>query len=261
MIDMHSHILFGVDDGAKNIDDSLKMIKVEIKNGVSHIILTPHFNKENSNISNETILENFKMLKLLASSEAPEVELYLGSEVYLDLNYDDIIWKGSFMTLADSDYMLIELSLVDMPRNIPEICYEVNLKGYIPILAHVERYENLYNNTKLISDILNEGAHFQVNSSAILNKEDKDAHKFINYLLKHELISFVASDMHNLDSRGSSLNEAYKHVMKLCGDKYADKIFKLNQQFIINNIKLNAPSLVLETKKDSIIKKILNKAK
>jgi protein-tyrosine phosphatase len=232
---MHSHILFGVDDGAKTIDDSMNLIREEVKKGVSQIILTPHYKKRQGNSNLQITSDNFEVLKNLVESEKLGVELYLGSEVYLDLNYYETIWNDSFYTLADSDYILIEFSLMDVPKNIPEICYEAGIKGYIPVIAHVERYETLYDNNHLIRDILNEGAHFQVNASSVINMEDKESRKFVNFLLKNKLISFVASDVHNMESRGIYLDEAYRIVKKQCNEDYADKIFMKNQQNIIKN--------------------------
>jgi protein-tyrosine phosphatase len=241
MIDMHSHILFGVDDGAKTIHDSINMIRDEVNKGVKQIILTPHFKKrlDNSNLNN--ISENFEILKNSVADEKLEVELFLGSEVYLDLDYYETIWNDSFYTLAGSDYILIEFSMMDAPKNIPEICYETGIKGYIPVIAHVERYEILYDNNHLISAILDEGVHFQVNASAVINKEDKESHKFVNFLLKNELVSFVASDVHNMDTRGFYLDEAYRAVKKQCSEVYADKIFKTNPRNIIKNKYFDSP--------------------
>lgn len=248
MIDMHSHILFGVDDGAKTIDDSLMLIKEEVNKGVSHIILTPHYKKRYGESYRENVLNNFKLLEEAAAAEKLSVELLLGCEVYMDLDYYETIWNDSLYTLAGSDYILIEFSMIDPPKNIPEICYEAGLKGYIPIIAHVERYDILYNDIKLLRDTLNEGAHLQVNASSVINKENKDNHKFVNYLLKNELISFVASDVHNMDSRSFYLDEAYKTVRKLYSISYADKIFNINQNNIITNKYFDSPKIDNEKK-------------
>lgn len=248
MIDMHSHILFGVDDGAKTLDDSLALIKEEIQKGVKKIILTPHLKKRHNNAGIDIIKENFMILKSAVSYEELEIELFLGCEVYLDYNYYDIIWKEPIITLADSDYILIEFSMTDIPKNIPEICYEAKLKGFMPIIAHVERYDILYDNNQLIKDILNEGAHFQINASTVINKEDRGSHKFVNYLLKNELVSFVASDVHNKDSRVFYLDEAYKKVNKICSHSYAEKIFKDNQENIITNKFFDSPKLEIKRK-------------
>lgn len=255
MIDMHSHILFGVDDGALVLKDSLDLIKEEIKKGVTKIILTPHFNKRKGDVP-DLIDENFKVLSGAISYEGLEVQLFLGCEVYLENNYYDVIWNEPIITLAGSDYILVEFSMTDTPKNIPEICYEARLNGYIPIIAHVERYDILYDNNQLIKDILNEGAHFQVNASAVINKEDKESHKFVNYLLKNELVSFVASDVHNNNSRGFYLDEAYKTVNKVYSHNYAEKIFKTNQENIIINEYFESPKL--EISKKGIISKLFN---
>lgn len=248
MIDMHTHILFGVDDGARTIDDSLALIKEEIKKGVNQIILTPHYRKRHRDTDIDKITDNFKILKDNVTAENLEVKLHMGCEVYLDFNYYDTIWKEPITTLAGSDYILIEFSMTDTPKNIPEICYEANLKGYIPIIAHVERYDVLYDNNQLIRDILNEGAHFQVNASTVINKEDKESHKFANFLLKNELVSFVASDVHNKDSRAFYLDEAYRTVNKTCGHSYAEKMFRENQENIIMNKYFDGPKLGINKK-------------
>jgi protein-tyrosine phosphatase len=256
MIDMHTHVLFGVDDGAKTIENSLDLIKEEVNKGVSKIILTPHFKKRHGETNVEKIVENFKVLKEIVSEENLNVELFLGSEVYLDHNYYDTIWKEPIITLAGSDYVLIEFSMTDAPKNIPEICYEANLKGFIPIIAHVERYDILYDNTQLIKDILNEGAHFQINASTVVNKEDKVSSKFVNYLLKNELVSFVASDVHNRDSRAFYLDKAYSVVNKMCSHSYAEKIFKENQDKVIMNKYFDSPKI---EQKKGFISKLFNK--
>lgn len=246
MIDMHSHILFGVDDGAKTLEDSLELINEEIEKGVEKIILTPHFKKKQLHAGVDVINENFKVLCEAVKSNKLNVQLFLGCEVYLDSNYYNTIWEEPIITLADSDYVLIEFSMSDTPKNIPEICYELGIKGYIPIIAHIERYDILYNNKQLIKEILNEGAHFQVNASTVINKENKESYRFVKYLLKNELVSFVASDVHNRDSRRFYLDEAYKVVSKTCNYDYAVQIFKDNPENIIMNKYFDSPRLEIK---------------
>ncbi len=241
MIDIHSHILFGVDDGAETFDESMKLIKEEVEKGVTHIILTPHFNKRDYHLHKEKVSVNFHALKEAAKKENLNVQLYLGNEVYMDFkNYTSVIENG-FTTLAGSRYILVEFNEIIPPDNMPEICYEINVSGYIPILAHAERYEIFNKNRNLLSEVLNEEAHLQVNASSILNKENKGRNKFAHFLLKNKLVSFVASDVHNTTSRKFYLDEAYKEVSKKYGQEYADEIFKFNQLNVINNINFESP--------------------
>lgn len=255
MIDIHNHILFGVDDGARTIEDSINIIKEEVLNGVTKIILTPHFNKR-IDASDETINHNFVMLKSQIILENINVELFLGSEVYMDTNYYETIWDSSYNTLAGSRYLLVEFSPTEDLINIPEICYEISVKGYTPIIAHIERYEALYDNKKLLSEILKE-ALIQVNAHAIIDKENKSTQRFVTYLLKNQLVSFVASDAHNLHKRGVFMKEAALYVYNHYGLEYMEKIFNNNQQFLIDNKTIESPQL--DVGKVSIFKKILYK--
>nr|WP_312579434.1 CpsB/CapC family capsule biosynthesis tyrosine phosphatase [Sedimentibacter sp.] len=247
MIDIHNHMLFGVDDGAKTVDDSIALIKDAINKGASHIIFTPHYKLKDKSIelNMETVSQNFDILKKIVYDEKLDVELYLGNEIYFRSNFYELFEIGEFNTLAGSKYILIEFSVIDTPKNIPEMCYESRIRGYIPIIAHVERYESLYNDNPLLNEILNEGVHLQVNASTIINMESKRSYKFANYLLKNELISFVASDVHDLDARGFYLDIAYNRVKKLCGNNYADKIFYINQKKILSNEYFDTPKINL----------------
>jgi len=243
MIDMHNHILFGVDDGAKTIENSIELIKEEIKKGVSHIIFTPHYKNKVVELDMEKVTRNFDDLKEFAANENLNVKLYLGNEIYFGSDFYKVLESGKFNTLAESDYILIEFSVIDTPKNIAEMCYEARIKGYIPIIAHVERYSLLYEDIQLLKDILNEGAHLQVNASTLFNRESKESNKFANFLLKNELISFVASDVHDMDSRCFYLDEAYKRVKKICSDSYVNKIFYINQQKILSNEYFDTPNI------------------
>ena len=140
-------------------------------------------------------------------------------------NYASIIDNG-FYTLAGSKYILVEFN------------------------------EIIHNNTKLLSELLNEGVHFQVNASSVINNKKKTRNKFTHYLFKNRLVSFVASDVHNTISRKFHLDEAYKTVTKIYGIKYADKIFKYNQLNIINNFHFDSPKFLL---KKSILSKFFGK--
>jgi protein-tyrosine phosphatase len=243
MIDIHSHILFGVDDGAKTIEDSVNIIKEEISKGVTHIILTPHFKNKYIDIKLENIEQNYNALKEYILKNNMDINIYMGNEIFFDSNYYEILEEGDFYSLANSKYILIEFDVSDIPKNIAEMCYDARIKGFIPIIAHVERYSTLYKDMDLLKEILNEGALLQVNASTVANKEDRESHRFANYLLKHELVSFIASDIHNLRSRGFHLDEAFKAVKKSCGNVYANKIFRENQLKVIANEYFEIPHI------------------
>lgn len=248
MIDMHCHILFGIDDGAENINDSMDLIKEEVGKGVKHIICTPHF-RYNREYTKEKVFKNFELLKEVTQAKRIEVNLYLGNELYLGSDFYKVLESDEYYSLAGSKYLLVEFNYSSTPQNIADTCYEVKIKGYTPIIAHVERYSQLYNNINSIKELINEGALLQVNASTIINKENKDSYKFAALLLRNRLASFVASDVHNISSRGFYLKEAYEKVKKLYGSSYADIIFFKNQLKIISNDNITFPKF--ETNEES----------
>ncbi len=258
MIDIHNHTLFGVDDGPETIEESMELIRIAASRGVTHVIVTPHFNKRDYHLNQDKVSTNFQLLKEETAKENINIELYLGNEVYMDsVGYASIIDNG-FNTLADSNYLLVEFNEIMPPANMAEICYEITVNGYIPVIAHAERYEILYKNSKLLGEILDEGAHLQVNASPIVNKENKERNKFAHYLLKNELVSFAASDVHNNKTRKFHLDEACDAVCKLYGTAYADNIFKQNQMNIINNIKFDSPKLPVAAGKKAAKNQLFN---
>ena len=138
---------------------------------------------------------------------------------------------------------MIEFNYIDYPSNIAEMCYEARSMGYKTIIAHAEKYKSLHDDMQLLESVLAEGALLQINASSILNKEYKEYYKFANELLNRRLVSFVASDVHDLINRGVYLDEAYNVVKKKYGDAYADKIFNLNQLNILSDEYIEVPSL------------------
>lgn len=191
VIDMHNHIIPGVDDGSKSLEMSREMVLKEIEYGVDKIILTPHMNKNDKDKSK--ILEQYN--KLVEYVYDLDMEFYLGSEIYY---YDDIISdlkNGALLTINNTKYILIEFSTrVETP--IVDICSDLIVSGYRPIIAHIERYYYLtYEDYKILHKM---GALIQINSKTFTSKDFK---KTLKKMYKDDLIDLVASDAHNNTSR------------------------------------------------------------
>lgn len=217
MIDIHTHILPNVDDGSKSLEESIELLRSEVNNGVTRVILTPH---QNARIKTKNELIN-KFIEF--QKEIDFIEIYLGSEIYY---YDDLINdldNDNILTINNSKYLLIEFS-TRTETNIPDIVYEIVLRGYKPIIAHIERYPYLkLDDYKMIKE---NGGLIQINSSAI---NDKYYKKRIKILLKNKLIDFVASDCHNTKSR----NVDFSYIKKIIEKKYNDQYEHIfNDEFI-----------------------------
>lgn len=196
--DIHTHILHAIDDGSSSVDESLELLKREKSQGVSTVVLTPHFNVDI--ISLDTFLklrdERYNEL-LMAVKNQPELKgmnIYLGAEVAYSPNLVKIDVEK--LVVGNTRYLLLELPIMQ-PFNFKETLEHLNSLGIIPILAHVERYGYLSSKRKLLS-YKSQGALIQSNVSALLSKHKR---RFVLRMLKKGYIDILASDTHNLDKR------------------------------------------------------------
>jgi len=223
MIDIHTHILPYVDDGSPDLETSVALIKSEIEQGVTDIFVTPHYYKYRGFLStqkeNKEIFEN---LKKEVNIQRLKVNLYLGNEIYYDSHTMKLIADGTVASLADSKYVLVEFSMLNEDEDICEAINNLTAKGYIPIIAHPERYPylNEVNHFKIMKKM---GAKVQINSGSLTGYYGRKAKKMVIKLIKEELVDFVASDVH--DFRHGQFSSGYQVVQKVFSTEIADKLF------------------------------------
>ncbi|MFH1693614.1 MAG: CpsB/CapC family capsule biosynthesis tyrosine phosphatase [Bacillota bacterium] len=230
MIDIHAHILPGVDDGSQSIEVSIQMIKKEIADGVTAVILTPHVQSRVSKLDPKEHLAIFENLQEEVKRQGLAIDLYLGAEIFYRSHIDT---KYRAVSLNDSKYVLLEFSpSIETP--IEEIVYDVSRQGYIPIIAHVERY--YYLEFEDYYKIKATGALLQVNTTAILNLDDFKIKKgLIHKLLKNHLVDFIATDTHGMGIRQPNMRETYDYLMKQYDEDYLKDIFESNARKIIES--------------------------
>lgn len=226
MIDVHTHILPAVDDGSKSVENSIKMVKDLYANGVTDAILTPHYRGRHV-CTKEDLLKSFDEFKSLVK-DVP-INLYLGQEIYFDRNALNLLTSGELLTLNGSKYVLLEFNYFEK-SDIVEAVYVAKVRGFVPIVAHVERYE--YLNFNDVYEIKSLGGLIQINATSLVNKENKAYLKRVKKLLKHDLVDFIASDCH--DFRPIRIGEVRKIVEKKYGVDIAKKVFDTNALDIIN---------------------------
>lgn len=230
MIDIHTHLLFDVDDGAESLQESLAMIKDAKEQGVDAIILTPHYRHGMFPYQKDKIEENFKVLKEEAAPLG--VELYLGTEQHVNSMTIEYLETGRCHTLADTNYVLAEYRFETDFKFIKASVQDLIFHGYIPIIAHVERYKcmNDLGNIELLREI---GAMIQVNADAIIGKNGLRAKSYTKKLLKNCYVDFVASDCHGIDERNSNMGKCSEYLYKKFDPRYVDKILEKNARAII----------------------------
>jgi protein-tyrosine phosphatase len=219
MIDIHTHILPNVDDGSKDLETSISMIELEIEQGVTDIVLTPHVQSRVTKANTNKRKAQFEILKEEVSKRGLKINLHLGAEIMYHSHIETDYSKYAF---GKNKYVLIEFS-TKAETPIEEICFDVMAMGYQVIVAHIERYG--YLSIADIEKIRSNGALIQVNASAILNKDPLASKKTVKKLIKQKLIDVIATDTHNMDKRPSNLLEAKNHLKKYYESDALDLLF------------------------------------
>lgn len=240
MIDIHSHIVFGVDDGPKSKQESKALLTEAYRQGVRTIVSTSHRRKGMFETPEETIATNFQEVKELAKEVAPDLNILYGAEIYYTHDVLEKLEKQVIPSLNGTRYALIEFSMATPYREIHTALSNVLMLGITPVVAHIERYHELENNEKRVKELIDMGCYTQINSSSILKpKLFGDKYKFMKkrarYFLERDLVHFVASDMHNLDQRPPYMKEAYEIVSKQYGERKARELFIENSRFILED--------------------------
>ena len=233
MIDIHCHLLNGVDDGAKTLEESVSMLKTAASQGIDKIILTPH--RRHGMFAYETETIESRYMKLKEYADKLGIALYLGTEYHVDSEMIDSFRSGRCHTLAESRYILTEYSHVSEYSYMKKMTQEALLAGYIPVIAHIERYECVCDDPDIAGELRNMGALVQVNADAVLGNDGRAAKKICRKLFKNMDVDIIASDSHNTSTRVNNLAKCYDYVVKKYGSDYADLLFKQNPARIVTD--------------------------
>ncbi|MBR2871522.1 MAG: hypothetical protein IKB98_09165 [Clostridia bacterium] len=227
MIDLHSHVLPFVDDGSDSLEKSVEMLKNCQEMGVTDLVLTPHFRGRfnKTAIELKTIFEQFKEQ---VKQHGVNLNLYLGQEIYWCKEFKTNLSNGTVFGINQGKYLLVECPYGE-ECDVTEIVYEVKTTGYIPVVAHVERYS--YITVDDVEEIKRMGAVVQVNAGSIVAKDNRIDRKKVKKLFKLGLVDVVASDVHA--HRQNYMQRAYEVVQKKYGKDTADAVFIHNAKKII----------------------------
>lgn len=234
MIDIHSHILAGLDDGAGNTEVSLALLRMAEQAGTTGIIATPHIIEGKDHADWQTIVAGAEELDRLARKDALNIRVYPGAE--LEMNWDALalLKTGrSDYCLAGSRYVLIELPANSVPGFAEEFLYEVGIREKVPIIAHPERHRKLAAQPRLLHQWLRNGALAQCNADSFKGKYGADAKKYAELLLENNMVHFLGSDAHNIEHRHTDVGEALAVIAAKAGPEALRRLTCLNPEAII----------------------------
>ena len=259
MIDIHCHIVPNIDDGAQSLDDALEMAKIACSEGIRKIVNTSHYHTSFEYIKGKELFERIKEFNQILKLNNLDIEVLLGNELYYSEDIIDIIEQKEFYTLNNSKYLLIEFPPIRFPKNLLDIIYEIKIRGYVPILAHVERYKEVHENVNIIYDCINEGALIQVNSSSIIGKNGKEIEKVCEILLDNNMVHSIATDAHSSTIRRPIINETYDYIVKKYGEKKAKILFTQNPYKVIADELISIEHPIKYEKTKGLFRKIFKR--
>lgn len=207
MVDMHSHVLPGIDDGAQNPQESVILVKRMIALGIKKIIATPHIMIDYYRNTPETISAALDLLKAELIKENIDIEVQAAAEHYFDETFEARVNDRDLMTMGDN-YVLFEFSFINQPPNTIPVIQRLRDLGYKPILAHPERYP--YLDIDQFRTLHDWGVNFQLNTISLTGYYGKDAKKIAEELIDNQLVDFISSDMHHPRHA-----EALKNALKM----------------------------------------------
>lgn len=213
MVDLHCHILPGIDDGAKNEKDFFDMINIAIKDGISLIITTPHHSRHFTNKISD-VRDMVKRYNEILSEKNLNIKLVAGQEVHIRSNLIEMLDNGDIQPIENTNYMLIEFPFDKLPSYAIDIIYELRVRGIIPIIAHPERYTYVMNDETLLNDFIREGCLFQINAISLRGDFGKKVKATADKLVKNNIVDFIASDSHNTGKKAPIISDVIKSLDK-----------------------------------------------
>lgn len=209
LVDIHSHLLPGIDDGVNDIDESMDVIKAFVAMGYRKLITTPHimsdFYANTPDIIRSKLLEVQKRIK----EEGIDIEIEAAAEYYLDEYFVNLLEEQNELLTFSDNYLLFETGFMNEPAQLKEVVFVLKSNGYQPVMAHPERYLYLHNNFELIEDLVQRGVLLQINAISLVGYYSKPVKKLAEKLIDKEMISFVGSDCHNFHY-ANALRDAMK---------------------------------------------------
>lgn len=240
MIDLHVHLLHGVDDGPETLEEAVEMCRAAADDGIETLVVTPHQRHGFWPNPDRKVLE--ALFEELREAAGDKPALVLGGEIRVDselLHEVDRLPGGSLLPLAGSRYLLLEFASVPVGQDPRHVVHELTVAGWHPILAHPERIPWLVDQPALIADLVERGALLQLTAGSIVGEFGRGPQECCFVLLDENLAHFVASDAHDAHIRPPRLSEAFRAIAERWGEGRARQLIDQNPRAVLENRQLS----------------------
>lgn len=235
MVDIHCHVLPGVDDGAKTVEESVEMVRMLKEQGVDVIFATPHFRRRMFETPMDRINAAYEQLCREAAHLGTEI--FLGCEFHANMDMEELFDQKFRPSMGGTPYVLVEFSGGDEYSYVRERLSAMLSRGWIPIIAHVERYPKVIKDLENVRELSELGARISVNADSILGKAGFSLKRICKKMIREDLIDMVGSDAHGVKGRIPRMKECSEYLSKKYGEEYTRRILCENPGKIIEERK------------------------
>ncbi|MBR6513800.1 MAG: hypothetical protein IKT46_03090 [Clostridia bacterium] len=235
LVDLHNHALYACDDGPKSEKDMQSLIDAIYKDSIRHLCLTPHYHPGYFGENSERADRSFEKLSRYAAEKYPDLKLYRGNELRYDRGCVEWIKSGRCHAINDTNYVLVDFSHSAEGDEIVKGTNSILSAGYIPVLAHVERYRKVAKDMDFVRELRENGVVIQVDAQSILGVFGFGSKRCCKRMLALGLVDLVATDAHGSVIRPPSISDSYKYIEKHFGHRYAEAVCIHNPYAILQN--------------------------
>ena len=230
MIDVHCHLLPGLDDGAGSLEESLAMLRTAWKEGITDIIVTPHFSGERQNAGPQAVMQAIWKIQTEAEIRRIPIRLYPGNEVYYFDGVEACLKEGAACTMNGSRYVLVEFAPFVSFHALRNALDRMRANGYYPVLAHAERYECLLQDADQVAYLKDMGVQIQVNSGSITGTGGSAVKRFAHRALHGQMVDYIGTDAHSCRGRAPEMAKCRDIVVQKYGREYAFRLLRGNAE-------------------------------
>ncbi len=239
MIDIHAHILPSIDDGPETIEEAIELCKIAANDGIKKIVATPHSKDGIYEAKTDKILKTVDVLNLKLKENQIDIEILPGSETHIHEGLVESIESGEVLTINNGGkFILFELPFVFIPPGTDKFVFNLKVNGIVPIIAHAERIITFQKKPELLDQLVRIGARVQLNAASLTGQAGPREKKCSEWLLKNNLVHFIASDAHSITNRPPILSKAVECAARIVGKEEASALVCRNPEQILNGIDL-----------------------
>ena len=237
MVDIHTHILPGLDDGAQDLYDTLEMVRVAAQSGVTAMVATPHCNIPGAyqNYFDDRYIKKVQQVREAVHHEGLPVQILPGAEAFGTADLPQLLQEGKIMTLNQSRYLLVEFDFNEDPEFVQNLIEQIHHLKAIPVIAHAERYRFVQRDPNLVYQWRKKGYPIQINKGSFQGKFGRKAAETAYLLMNYHLVSVVASDAHSPHVRTPYMRQVYEELFLEYPESYLEMIFRENPRRICQN--------------------------